>query len=386
MSLPTPMLAKKMTAIPTGPGWWMEPKYDGWRVLTGLLPDGTVMWTRTGNHVTQVPYLSDALARHMPPGTIVDGEVVDLRTGRQWNRTQKILGTTKGGYQHQPTSENPALTYVLFDVLTLGGCDVTRLPLRERRALLERECDGIEQATDGELLLIPTQQPSEEGLEALVQYGFEGVIVKHEDRPYQPGSRRGSWGKIKPNAEVEAVCTGVYDAEPGSHYAPVIDGKPRAWAVGGICFRVEHANGQVYDGRAAGMDDGLRRELHDDPSKFEGLVVELVHWGVFDSGALRHPNVRRFRSSAEKPAPTIEAKATRPRRSKPRPSTSAFATEEKRRIRNYGAMSPENLLASLTSLRERSGEAYERCMATGSGDPAGDLVVVERKARERGLI
>ena len=91
------MLAKKLLRIPEARGWWMEPKYDGWRVLAGLL-DGVVMWTRTGNHVTQVPYIREAIAAHFPPGTILDGEIVDLRSGseRQWNRTQSILGKTKG--------------------------------------------------------------------------------------------------------------------------------------------------------------------------------------------------------------------------------------------------------------------------------------------------
>jgi bifunctional non-homologous end joining protein LigD len=299
--LPKPMLAKKLQRIPEGPGWWMEPKYDGWRVLAGFL-NGVVMWTRTGNHVTQVPYIREAIAASFPAGTILDGEVVDLRSGskRQWNRTQSILEKTKGGYEHTPTANDPPLTYVIFDVLCIGGTDVRNRPLAERRALLEKHCAGIEQSSDAQLLLTPTQPPSDAGLKALVEYGFEGVVVKRIDSLYVCGSRKGAWGKIKPYAEIEALCTGVYEAKRGSHYAPVIDGRVRPWAVGGICFRVTHDDGRVYNGRAAGMNDALRRQLYEEPEQFIGLVVDLAHWGVGETGALRHPNVKRFRSKHDK--------------------------------------------------------------------------------------
>lgn len=297
--LPRPMLAKKMTHIPEGEGWWMEPKYDGWRILSGLL-DAIVMWTRQGHHVTQVPYIAEAIAAHFPTGTILDGEIADLRTGRQWNRTQSILSSTNGGYQHKPTASNPPLTYVLFDVLCLAGQDVRDRPLRDRRALLEEHCAGIDRSTDGLLTLIPIQPPSEDGLDALLGYGFEGVVVKQTSSRYLCGSRRGGWGKVKPHTEIEAVCTGTYDAEPGSRYAPILDGKPRPLAVGGIRFRVEHDDGRVFHGRAAGMTDEVRRELHERPQDFVGLVVELTHWGVTETGALRWPQLKRFRAKRDK--------------------------------------------------------------------------------------
>jgi ATP-dependent DNA ligase len=297
--LPKPMLAKKMTRIPVRDGWWMEPKFDGWRVLCGL-DDGVVMWTRSLAHVTQVPYIAEAIAAHFPRGTILDGEIVDLRSARQWNRTQSILSSTRAGFTHRPSEGDPPLTYILFDLLCIGGRDIRQLPLSERRAELERQCDGPAQAIDGVVELIPTAPPSDAGLDTLIKYGFEGVVVKRTESRYLCGSRNGGWGKIKPSAEIEAVCTGIYPAEPGSHYAPIVSGKPRPWAVGGIRFRLDHGDGRVYDGRAAGMNDAVRSQLHETPEKFVGLIVELTHWGVNDTGALRHPQVKRFRSPADK--------------------------------------------------------------------------------------
>jgi hypothetical protein len=49
-------------------------------------------------------------------------------------------------------------------------------------------------------------------------------------------------------------------------------------------------------------------------------------------------------------------------------------------------MGDPKLLRSIESLRERSGEAYERCINAGSGDPAKDLSVAEDIAREKQLL
>jgi len=363
----------------------MEPKYDGWRILSGIL-DGVVQWTRTGNRVTQVPYIERALRDRFPQGTIVDGEIVDLASARQWNRTQSILSKTAGDYQHHPTPDDPALTYVLFDVLNSAGTDVRQLPLSERRSLLQEMCDGIESATDGHLMLIPTQAPTDEGMQALVEFGFEGVVCKRKDSTYRCGSRNGGWAKIKPKEAIDAQCTGVYEPEPGSRYAPIVGGQPEPWAAGGLCFRVIHGDGRVYEGRAAGMDDKLRRELWERPDEFIGRVVELVHWGIQDTGALRFPQVRRLRSKRDKapdqaPAAAVATLAKRERPAPERESTGPA----KQRMRNYGAMSTAKLLASVASLSERTGEAFEKCIQAG-GDLAEHLAAAESAARKKNLI
>ena len=59
---------------------------------------------------------------------------------------------------------------------------------------------------------------------------------------------------------------------------------------------------------------------------------------------------------------------------------------EKRRIRNYKAMSDQKLSRSLRELMTRKGEAYKRCLEGGSGDPEGDLQVCMIEAKNRGLL
>jgi hypothetical protein len=435
----TPMLAQKITHVPTGEEWLIEPKYDGWRALAHIL-DGVHLETRTGNPITQVPYLTAALAAAIPSGTVLDGEIVDLSGGRQWNRTQTILSTTRNGYEHRPSASDPELTYMVFDILVLEGADLRDRPLSERKQSLDRLLKHHLEPSISVLAATPTERASDEALHAILAGGFEGAVIKHRDSRYVCGARGGgAWFKLKPDAEIEAVCTGFYPAEPGSKYAPLdSDGQSQPWAVGGLCFRVEHDDGRVYEGRAAGMDDELRHAMHEDPSPFVGLVVEIGHRGVEDSGALRHPQFKRFRARQEKPrrrigpataarldldAEPLHAIAEREREvAHTRPATAAgtgllecsprkatqpaglrgsetktprrasskrpgqgVALGGKRRMRNYRAMRDEKLRACQESLRAQSGDAYERCLSAGSGDPGADLAEVERLACERGL-
>jgi hypothetical protein len=48
-------------------------------------------------------------------------------------------------------------------------------------------------------------------------------------------------------------------------------------------------------------------------------------------------------------------------------------------------MGDSKLLDCRISLRENHGDAYERCVNSGSGDPGGDLRVVEQLVSDRGL-
>jgi hypothetical protein len=52
------------------------------------------------------------------------------------------------------------------------------------------------------------------------------------------------------------------------------------------------------------------------------------------------------------------------------------------KMRNYRAMRDDNLLRARDELFE-GGEAYDRCLERGSGDPAADRAVVEALIAER---
>src|SRR4051812_37406943 len=67
----SPMLATPGRALPTGDGWILEPKWDGWRALAHITAGGPRIFTRHGRgHHRRLPALNAALAE-LPPGTVL---------------------------------------------------------------------------------------------------------------------------------------------------------------------------------------------------------------------------------------------------------------------------------------------------------------------------
>src|SRR4029453_2165185 len=73
-----PMYALPVQKLPHGQEWLYEVKFDGYRCLMGKDSTGVTLWSRRGNVFTkQFPHIAQACER-LPPGTLVDGEVVAL--------------------------------------------------------------------------------------------------------------------------------------------------------------------------------------------------------------------------------------------------------------------------------------------------------------------
>ena len=101
------------------------------------------------------------------------------------------------------------VTYVLFDLLELDGKDLTGLPFRDRRRLLDQAMEpgphwivGPWQEGDGAALL-----------EASRERDLEGIMAKRLDSTYLPGRRSSAWRKIKNRHRQEMVIGGWTEGE-----------------------------------------------------------------------------------------------------------------------------------------------------------------------------
>ena len=89
---------------------------------------------------------------------------------------------------------NEEVQLCAFDVLVMDGDDLRRLPLSMRKANLARLLRG---RPDG--IFINTFEQGEIGPDLFrkaCEFGLEGLVSKHRDRPYQSG-RSKHWIKIK---------------------------------------------------------------------------------------------------------------------------------------------------------------------------------------------
>lgn len=366
-----PMLCKPIDVVPDDEQYLASQKFDGWRARASCTAGNVTLVSREGHVIDSVPYIGTALAAVIQPGTVLDGELVDLAGPRQLKRTGSIL---QSGRNHKPSVASPPLTYAIFDILFDEDNDLRDTPLHERLVTLERLFDSdagrrqrdplVDGRPEPALLLVEHRPSSAQYAEALVDAGEEGVVVKHRDSLYRHGARNAGWWKYKPQETVDAECTAIVPSE----------------SAGAIAFRLESG---VEGSAGTGISDLEWLDMNAHPEQYVGRMIELAHHGEERSGALRHPVYRGVRDPRDKAAPRRRARAPRQV-----PGSTALATTVAggtRKRRNYRKMGDSKLLTCIHQLRAGEGDAYDRCLERGSGDPKGDLIVAQNVATARGL-
>ena len=291
--------------LPTGEDWTYEVKWDGMRALV-YLDHGTVrVQSYNERDVTASwPELA-GLAEAVPATTaLLDGELVatDAQGRPSFGRLQQRMHLTKAAEVRARAAEVP-VTYVVFDLLHLDGHDLTALPLRDRRRLLDELLEP-----GPAWRCSPTHDDGPALLAAADAQGLEGVVAKRLGSPYEPGRRVRTWLKVKVRRRQEMVVGGWIPGEGnragrigallvGYHDAPA-DGRPLRFAgrVGTGFTEAELARLDAVFAPLATEDcpfDPLppRAELLKRPRWLRPeLVAELAFGEWTSDGRLRHPS------------------------------------------------------------------------------------------------
>jgi DNA ligase 1 len=114
------------------------------------------------------------------------------------------------------------LTYAVFDIFQYQGQSITRLPLLERKQLLN---DVIAHDTS-----LVTKVKFLEGhgsayFDLIQQQGLEGIVLKRKDSRYEVGKRSQSWLKVINYQYADVFITGLRKGEFGLLLSS-LDGKP----------------------------------------------------------------------------------------------------------------------------------------------------------------
>ena len=193
-----PTLATLANAPPAGERWLHEIKFDGYRLQARIEAGRVKLLTRSGLDWTKKfgKAVPEAL-RDLPVGTaILDGELV-VETGTGASDFSALQADLSAG-------RDDRFTFYLFDLLYLDGYDLTRLPLEQRKSLLEKLVPGAEGP------LRHSGHFDENGalvLRHACRLSLEGVVSKLRDAPYRAG-RSKSWIKSKCSARQEFVIGG----------------------------------------------------------------------------------------------------------------------------------------------------------------------------------
>lgn len=173
--------------------WLVEWKYDGIRGQLVKRRGEVWLWSRGEELVTDRFPEVVALARELPDGTVLDGEVVVWKDGRPapFALLQQRIG--RKTLTKKVLAEAPA-SFIAYDVLEWQGQDVRGQAQWQRRQLLQAlslPLSPLVEAADWAALAALREQSRERGV--------EGFMLKHRQAAYGVGRTKadGTWWKWK---------------------------------------------------------------------------------------------------------------------------------------------------------------------------------------------
>ena len=169
------------------PAWTFERKLDGIRMLAYKRGSEVQLWSRN-----RLPLTADY------PGVVRALAAVPVQTA-------VFDGEATGAWGRQGEAD-----YHVFDLLWLNGKAVTPQSLKERRRLLDAIPFNGPVARIAPLELVGGESPWDRAC----REGWEGVIAKHLDSPYEH-RRSKHWLKMKCEASQELVVGGFTDPQGG---------------------------------------------------------------------------------------------------------------------------------------------------------------------------
>ncbi|GIJ26441.1 ATP-dependent DNA ligase [Micromonospora qiuiae] len=303
-----PMLA--MTGqLPAGAGWAYEFKWDGVRALADIAAGRQRLYARSGVEITTAYPELIPLAEQVDDA-LLDGEVVLFdQAGRPSFTALAERMHVRNPAKAARLAATIPVTYMIFDLIRLGGADLTGWPYARRREALDELGLGA-----ARWAVPPAFTDGPATYAAAGEHGLEGVMAKRLGSAYRPGVRSPDWLKVKLEVTGDFVVGGW---------------RPGARRIGGLLVGVPGAGGRlIYRGRVGGgigaaLERELLRELEPlrtTGSPFAGdvpredargaiwvtplVVVEVKYGQRTPDGRLRFPRILRLRP--DKPAEEVE--------------------------------------------------------------------------------
>ena len=200
-----PMKPRFLEKPPTAGDWMYELKFDGIRAIAVKIDKKVSLLSRNENELARrFPEIVEAIKNLPARECVIDGEVVAL--DEKGHSSFQLLQALELEGRKSP------VRFYVFDLLQLDGKGLIKLPLAQRKDLLEKLCESIGDPIrfSGEIGSDATKLLAE-----VKRRGLEGLIGKQRNSLYEPGRRSGAWIKLKCVNEQEFVIGG-YTPPQGS--------------------------------------------------------------------------------------------------------------------------------------------------------------------------
>ena len=203
-----------------------EIKWDGIRALAFIDETGYRLVSRHGLELGALfPEL--AVLGDLPPGTLLDGELVVLRSGKPDLSLVQSRQQLRSGHKIRVRARTTPATFIVFDQLYDEYRPLLGRPLSVRRDMLSStlgligpRCDtnhagdpnhagetthGGDTTHGGVVFSQGVMGAGKVFFQQVVEQQLEGVVAKRLDSLYRPGHRNGAWIKIKPLPVVRSI-------------------------------------------------------------------------------------------------------------------------------------------------------------------------------------
>lgn len=198
-----PMLATLTEDRFSNPQWLYERKLDGVRCIAIGSSGGVRLYGRSRRSIDRTyPEVIEAFAdAGAPKRFIADGEIVAYERGTiSFARLQQRMGLTRP----EEVAASPVRVVLhLFDLMSLEGFDLTRVPLRLRKATLK----GAFRFGGALRFSSHRNGTGQAFFSEACRRGWEGVIAKRAESNYVSG-RSSEWLKFKCTLRQECVIGG----------------------------------------------------------------------------------------------------------------------------------------------------------------------------------
>jgi ATP-dependent DNA ligase len=272
----------------------VEPKYDGVRTIAIKKGGVVTLFSRNGIPFTNFAEIEEELAKRMPDGIVLDGEVLhrDLLGDAGFKLVMKRAKADRGKNVEYP------VRYQMFDYMPLKAWEALRCTTQfiDRREALVDTCSsmGLLGAPDSllrvtESLVAENASDLQSIYEEYVAQGFEGVIVKELDGLYT-FKRNKTWQKLKPFATADLVVIGA--VEGTGKYVGML---------GALIVAGEHEGKKIETEVGSGFTDEQRASFWG-MLPLHGRIAEVRYQDITkaedsETYSLRFPTFLRFRAA-----------------------------------------------------------------------------------------
>lgn len=256
-----------------------QPKLDGNRANARWVNGKVELVARSGIDTYDLPHLSEQLAKLIPPGYELDGELylhgIHPNTINSW--------VTKS----QPESKD--IHYCIYDMPIVDGND--QLTWEERKKKLGR----LHKPSAPHLTYVPCQPVTSKAdidklLELWLAQGYEGVMLRNLAGKYAWGERSNDLQKVKVFDDAEFEVVGCREGV----------GKMAGCAIWTCVTNAGTTDsGKQFD-CVCKVPMAERKKQYAERSKYIGQRMTVSYFGFFPTGIPRFPRGIKFRSPKDR--------------------------------------------------------------------------------------